>query len=450
YLSKKDKQLFKQLDDLFADKDNFERLRDHLNSSKAPCIPYLGLYLHDIVYVDVAHPLVRGHHESHQRSRKMDAILRVIAEFQRSVYDNLTIMPNVQKYLLSVRYIEELQKFVEEDNFNLSLSLEPPETDGKSVFYVREHSQTVRSNNDSGDQTVTSSQTNRLSVSFNCADTQQPTANSMPAMNRRRPFAVGHRKSQSLGTNVLTSIMASTTIPLTSKTFTVNKTIVENKRNLCLIDDTIIAEEATVQSPREPLEPTVTPSLPTIEIIYDESTADDETRDEREPDDRALKTRPSIDSTLERKRHLLSADKIVFQGMVKRRTSVKDGKRPQMKVWAKYWLLLQGTQLLYFDCRQFRTYKSNVFKSKPLKCQSLEGWFVALVENNQSNDTFTLSDTLGRNVYKFRAPTPTQAFEWYKKISQQLSQIKSRTQPTDDRSLIDFEDDSSHHKNRLI
>ena len=58
-LSRRDKQTFDRLYDLFSEEANFEELRKHVDqlafSPVKDCIPYLGIYLTDLTYIGKFH-----------------------------------------------------------------------------------------------------------------------------------------------------------------------------------------------------------------------------------------------------------------------------------------------------------------------------------------------------------------------------------------------------------
>ncbi|CAL8088889.1 unnamed protein product [Calicophoron daubneyi] len=132
-LSSRDRTTFRKLADLFTQEQNYVNLRAAFDNARLPCIPYLGLYLSDLTYIDVAASASahnpNGSWGKQGRQDRMNAVLRTIASFQQSEYP-YTRNEKIASYLESQRYIEELQRFIEDSNYKLSLRLEPPSSEG--------------------------------------------------------------------------------------------------------------------------------------------------------------------------------------------------------------------------------------------------------------------------------------------------------------------------------
>ncbi|XP_027723643.1 ras-specific guanine nucleotide-releasing factor RalGPS1 isoform X5 [Vombatus ursinus] len=334
-LNRKDKTTFEKLDYLMSKEDNYKRTREYIRSLKmVPSIPYLGIYLLDLIYIDSAYPASGSIMENEQRSNQMNNILRIIADLQVSCsYDHLITLPHVQKYLKSVRYIEELQKFVEDDNYKLSLRIEPGSCSPRLVSSKEDLA---------GPSAVSGAM--RFSRRPTCPDTS--IAASLPT-----PPVPRHRKSHSLGNNrgrLYATLGPNWRVPV---------------RN----------------SPR------------TRSCVYSPTG----------PCSCALGN---------------SAGVITMEGPLKRKTLLKEGRKPALSSWSRYWVTLSGSTLLYFGAKSLRGTDRKHYKSTPGKKVSIVGWMVQLPDDPEHPDIFQLNNPDKGNVYKFQTGSRLHAILWHKHL----------------------------------
>ncbi|XP_076263008.1 ras-specific guanine nucleotide-releasing factor RalGPS2-like isoform X2 [Rhynchophorus ferrugineus] len=368
-LPKKDRQTFDKLAEVFSDSNNWENLRRHIESLKLPCIPYLGLYLTDLIYIDMAHPHSGGL-ESHQRTLKMNNILRIISNYQHSNYSHLVRIPHIQDYLNSIRYIEELQKFVEDDQYKLSLKIEPP-------------SQVPTSSTNSSKESVIADSVAIASLNLSPAKASSGSLR-LQAVTSGSKFIPGHRKCRSLGTNIF------------SKPPQVNSFDPKDiPKTFHLLDDSEV-EDSRSQVVLGDL-PSPTGDLP---LDASQSTEESCTLLSRLPED-------NINA---------DEDPCQMQGCVRRKTVLKEGKKPTVSSWQRYWLQIWRSSLLYFSPKSFKGHQRSDFKREPCKMVSLIGCQFFYCDAALHQDTFQLADHTRSNVYKFRVGSRNLAEKWCRSL----------------------------------
>ncbi|XP_074094235.1 ras-specific guanine nucleotide-releasing factor RalGPS2-like isoform X1 [Cotesia typhae] len=392
-LSKKDKCTFDKLAEVFSDKNNWTNLREHMVTLKLPCIPYLGLFLTDLVYIDMAHPPSKNN-ENHQRAIKMNTVLTRVTVFQASEYSGIIPLPDVQRYLNNVRYIEELQKFLEDDHFKLSIKLEPNSPVASSS-----------SSKESVGDVVTGVAALSLSPARGCAGSLR-----LHAASAANKFVPSHRKCRSLGTK-----FRSTSLPRnfhkqggrygtsfgTSGIFgKSNVTPVETSQVTIrhLLDDSVLEE----------------PHLVSPSVDLDENSP--ETPVDSLNDDCSLLSRVSTLPILPCEIDGVMEPRCSMQGSLRRKVILRDGKKPAVSTWQRYWIQLWTTSIIYFSPKCFKGCDRSDFKREPYKMVSILGWIVEYGDSIFHRDTFLLTDPNKGNVYKFRAGSSEYAEQWVKEL----------------------------------
>nr|CAD7585894.1 unnamed protein product [Timema genevievae] len=467
-ITKKEKQTFDRLAEVFSDKNNWKHLRNHMESLKLPCIPYLavaiserekervrdkkivphaqgrtddvenseidgeveeeveaelilGLFLTDLTYIDMAHPHSGGL-ESEQRRLKMNNVLRVISDYQQSDYSHLVHLPHIQNYLNSIRYIEELQKFVEDDQYKLSLRLEPPSPAPSSSSSKESVTEAV---------TITS-----LSLSpAKVLSSASMRLHNTPGASAATKFVPTHRKCRSLGTK-----FRSTSLP---RNF--HKANSNQHYQVCCTQGWAVPGIFSKQ-------PVMACLQPDCEVTKSRHLLDDSVLEEQQQHTRAVPLR--LDSTPtpadEEGRTLLTShglspssdseeevgSRCTIQGCLRRKSVLKEGKKPAVTTWQRYWVQLWATSLVYYSPKSFKGGERSDFKREPYKMVSIVGWSVVLGDNTLQPDVFHLTDHMRGNVYKYRAGSKLSAQQWCRRLEQAAKGLKDKPLPT---NLMSFE-----------
>ncbi|XP_011496942.1 PREDICTED: ras-specific guanine nucleotide-releasing factor RalGPS2-like [Ceratosolen solmsi marchali] len=389
YLSKKDRSTFDKLAEIFSDKSNWINLREHMNSIKMPCIPYLGLFLTDLVYIDMAHPTSKNG-DNQQRILKMNTVLTKVTILQASEYPGIIPLPNVQRYLSSVRYIEELQKFLEDDHFKLSMKLEP----NSPVPFSSSSKESV------GDTAVAALS---LSPARGYAGSLR-----LHVGSTTNKFVPSHRKCRSLGTK-----FRSTSLP---RNF--HKQGGKYGSSLTtpgIFNKAAISTEATHITVRHLLDDSVLeePHLITQLVDLDQNLLGPI---DAVNEDCTLLSKISklsilpcdIDSSIE--------PRCIIQGTLRRKIILRDGRKPTVSTWQRYWIQLWTSSMIYFSPKYFKGNDRGDFKREPYKMVSVFGWVVEALDSTFHADTFLLADPKKGNVYKFRALSTAVAEQWLKEL----------------------------------
>ncbi|KAL8621118.1 hypothetical protein ACOMHN_048160 [Nucella lapillus] len=421
-VSRKDKATYEKMADLFNEDDNRQKLREAMDCVKLPCIPYLGLYLTDLIYVDVAYPPSAGGGDSPSRRMQMNNILRVLAHFQQSAYESLPVLDHVQNYLRSVRYIEELQKFVEDDNYKISLKLEPPvpprssndlnrPTEEASVLSMTLPATEPRR----APSMLFCSPSPRKTKSLNASFVNQDPPPNPPNPPPHRRTLYPHSHPHQYGGVTLSKATAP---------------YLQGQRHL--LDDSLLEASPTHSSDGgSSLEGSNTRLHHIFSDEAEESSASDH--------DTFWLTADNWQSAETESRE--SQSRFTHEGCVRRKTLLKDGKKTTVSSWSRFWLALWGTNLLYYPPKSLRgtdRIHRNAyvqFKATPSKMASLVGWMVVMGDNPLQPDAFQVTDPAKGNVYKFRAGTQAQALLWCR----HLSEASKRYAPSQPANLMSFD-----------
>lgn len=119
-VSKQTKALMDKLQKIVSSEGRFKNLRETLKNCNPPAVPYLGMYLTDLAFIEEGTPnFTEEGLVNFSKMRMISHIIREIRQFQQTSY-RIDHQPKVTQYLLDKTLI------IDEDTlYELSLKIEP-------------------------------------------------------------------------------------------------------------------------------------------------------------------------------------------------------------------------------------------------------------------------------------------------------------------------------------
>lgn len=116
-LPRKAWDMFEELSDLMSIPQNFKKFRHRLNNLTPPCVPYIGVFLKDLIFIEQGGKEPDGQMINFEKRMMVARIVRQIVSFQPYVY-NLIPVEFIQEFLLAMKPLDE------DDLYSRSVQLE--------------------------------------------------------------------------------------------------------------------------------------------------------------------------------------------------------------------------------------------------------------------------------------------------------------------------------------
>jgi len=117
-LSKRHRAILSDLSAMMSMEGSFKNFRNALAAAKPPCVPFLGVYLTDLIFIGEGNPDMIENRVNFVKHKFVYGVISTIQAYQTTVY-NLEAVDSIQNFL------DTLPQLPEKEVYKLSLEIEP-------------------------------------------------------------------------------------------------------------------------------------------------------------------------------------------------------------------------------------------------------------------------------------------------------------------------------------